>query len=125
MIVKRILCTLIGFALLFLLCNCSNAITEGEVYKKEFRAAHTKTSIRPLVVLSDGTVSTVMVPYVKYYPDQYVIFIRAYQDDEWKTEDFYVSEEVYDRLNIGDMFLYDEGRGDLTDEPYTQERKTD
>lgn len=51
--------------------------------------------------------------------------IKAYQDKEWKTEDFYVSKEVYESINIGDMFLYDEERGDLQDEPYTKERKED
>ena len=66
-----------------------------------------------------------MIPYFVHYPDRYVIFIKTYKDEEWKTEDFYVSKEVYDSIKIGDMFLYDEERGDLQDEPYTKERKED
>lgn len=81
--------------------------------------------ILPRIILNGKTTSTIMVPYFVDYPDRYVIFIKAYQDEEWKTEDFYVSKEVYESTNIGDMFLYDEERGDLQDEPYTKERKED
>ena len=79
----------------------------------------------PLVISNGKTTTAKMIPYLVHYPDGYVIFIKAYQDEEWKTEDFYVSKEVYDSINIGDMFLYDEERGDLQDEPYTKERKED
>ena len=81
--------------------------------------------VLPLIISNGKTTSTIMVPYFVHYPDRYVIFIKAYQDEKWKTEDFYVSKEVYDSINIGDMFLYDEERGDLQDEPYTKERKED
>lgn len=37
--------------------------------------------------------------------------------------DFYVSKEIYDAVNIGDMFFFDEERGDLEEEPYKRERK--
>lgn len=122
---KKIVAVLVCFCCLFFLCGCSNAITEGEVCEKEYREAHTQVMILPLIISNGKTISTIMVPYFVHYPDRYVIFIKAYQDEEWKTEDFYVSKEVYDSTNIGDMFLYDEERGDLQDEPYTKERKED
>lgn len=122
---KKIVAVLVCSCWLFFLCGCSNAITEGEVYEKEYREAHTQVMILPLIISNGKTISTIMVPYFVHYPDRYVIFIKAYQDEEWKTEDFYVSKEVYDSTNIGDMFLYDEERGDLQDEPYTKERKED
>lgn len=120
---KRIIGALICILLVVSLCGCSNAITEGEVYEKEYREAHTQVIVFPLIISNGKTSSTIMIPYFVHYPDRYVIFIKAYQDEEWKTEDFYVSKEVYDSINIGDMFLYDEERGDLQDEPYTKERK--
>ena len=63
-----------------------------------------------------------MVPYTVYYPERWVIFIKSFEDGEWLTEDFYVSETVYNSISIGDMFEYDENRGDLEEEPYTKEK---
>ena len=76
------------------------------------------------MVISNGkSITTMMIPYTVYYPDRYVIHIKAFRNGEWITEDFYVSQEVYDSISIGDMFLYDTDRGDLQDEPYTKERQ--
>ena len=122
---KKIIGALICLLLVVSLCGCSNEITEGEVYEKEYREAHTTVMMLPLVISNGKTTKTTMIPFLVHYPDRYVIFIKAYQDKEWKTEDFYVSKEIYDSINIGDMFLYDEERGDLQDEPYTKERKED
>ena len=122
---KKIIGALICFLLVVYLCGCSNVITEGEVYEKEYREEYTTIMMLPMVISNGKSTTTTMVPYFIHYPERYVIFIKAYQDEEWKTEDFYVSKEVYDSTNIGDMFLYDEERGDLQDEPYTKERKED
>ena len=122
---KKIIGVIVCLLLVVSLCGCSNAIIEGEVYEKEYREAYTTVMMLPLVISNGKTTSTIIVPYFVHYPDRYVVFIKAYQDEEWKTEDFYVSKEVYDSINIGDMFLYDEERGDLQDEPYTKERKED
>ena len=122
---KKVIGALICLLLVVSLCGCSNEITEGEVYEKEYREAHTTVMMLPLVISNGKTTKTTMIPFLVHYPDRYVIFIKAYQDEEWKTEDFYVSKEVYDSIKIGDMFLYDEERGDLQDEPYTKERKED
>ena len=121
---KKIICAAICIILIVSLCGCS-AITEGEVYEKEYREAHTQIMMMPLNISNGKTSSVIMVPYFVRYPERYVIFIKAYQDKKWVTEDFYVSKEVYDAVNIGDMFLYDEDRGDLQEEPYTKERKRD
>lgn len=119
---KTILLTLC-LSLLLLLCSCSDAITEGEVYEKEYREAYTTVMILPLVVSTGKTTTTMMIPYVVHYPDRYVIHIKSFVGGEWVTEDFFVEKEVYDSINIGDMFIYDSGRGDLSDEPYTKERQ--
>lgn len=120
---KKIIGALICLLLVVSLCGCSNVITEGEVYEKEYREEYTAVVMLPWVISNGKSSTKTMIPYIVRYPDRYVIFIKAYQDEEWKTEDFYVSKEVYDSINIGDMFLYDEKRGDLQNEPYTKERK--
>lgn len=98
-------------------------ITEGEVYKKEYREAYTTTQILPLITSNGTSTSTTMIPYVVRYPDRYVISIKTFKDNEWITKDFYVSQEVYNNTNIGDMFSFDKKRGDLENEPYTKERQ--
>lgn len=119
---KKIILLALCLIMLLSLCGCSDKITEGEVYEKEYREAHTSLMMLPLVMSNGKTTTTTIVPYIVYYPDRYVIHIRAFVDNEWVTEDFYVSEEVYNSINIGDMFVFDEDRGDLTEEPYTKER---
>lgn len=118
---KKLLAFLLAVALILSLCSCST-ITEGEVYKKEYRPAFTTVMMLPLVHSNGKTTTTTMVPYIIYYPDRYVVFIKAFVNNEWKTEDYYVPKDTYDTLNIGDMFEYVKDR-DLTEEPYTKTKQ--
>lgn len=101
----------------------SPKITEGEIYEKEYRKSYTTTQIFPLVTSDGKTATTTMIPYNVYYPERYVIYIKVFKNNKWITEDYFVTQEVYDNTNIGDMFSYDKKRGDLENEPYTIERK--
>lgn len=116
------ICIAILLVFVLFLSACSPKITSGEVYDKEYREAFATVSIYPVVTYNGKTSTTTYVPYTIYYPERWVIFIRSFEDGEWITEDFYVSEAVYNSINIGDMFEYDENRGDLTDEPHTKEK---
>ena len=120
--VKKIILLALCLIMLLSLCSCSNKIIEGEVYEKEYREKITTIMSLPLVISNGKTTTTTIIPYVVHYPERYVIHIKAFQDGEWVTEDFYVSKDVYDTINVGDMFVFDEGRGDLEEEPYTKER---
>lgn len=120
---KKILIFTICLSLTFCLCACGNKITHGEVYEKEHREAHNTVMVLPLVISNGKTTSTIMIPYIVHYPERWVIFIKAFNGEEWVTEDFYVSKDVFDTVQVGDMFEFDEDRGDLEDEPYTKERQ--
>lgn len=121
---KKILATIMLCILLLLcFCSCGNNLTHGEVYEKEYREAHVSVVILPLTVSNGKSTTTIMVPYMFRYPDRWAIHIREFNGEEWVTEDFYVSKEIYDAIEIGDMFEYDEGRGDLQEEPYTKEKQ--
>lgn len=96
-------------------------ITEGEVYEKEFIPAYNQMMIIPIVISNGKTTTTMMIPYMYYYPDSWVIKIKDFQDNKWVTEDFYVSEEIYNAVTIGSEFKYQPDRGDLNDQPYTRE----
>ena len=116
------ICIALLLVLILFLSACSPKITSGEVYDKEHRDAFVTVFFYPVVTYNGKTSTTKMVPYTVYYPERWVIFIKSFEDGEWLTEDFYVSETVYNSINIGDMFEYDENRGDLKDEPYTKEK---
>lgn len=122
---KKLALIILCVFMMFSFYGCCNQITEGEIYAKKHKEAYTTVQYIPLVMSNGKTSSCVLVPYFVRYPERYVIYIKAYQNEKWVTEDFYVSKEVYNLANIGDMFSYDEDRGDLKDEPYTKERKSD
>lgn len=109
-------------ALTALLSGSETRLTEGEVYDKSFTAAHSQTFMLPMVHSNGETTFTTMMPYIRNYPDTYSISIRDFQDGEWITETYYVSKEVYNDVEIGDIFKYEKGR-DLEETPYTQERQ--
>lgn len=116
------ICTAILLVFVLFLSSCSPKITSGEVYDKEYRESFVTVSVYPVVTYNGKTSTTIMVPYTVYYPERWVVFIKSFEDGEWITEDFYVSEAVYNSIRIGDIFKYDENRGDLTDEPHTKEK---
>lgn len=122
---KQLFAATIG---LLMLCGCGGSLaddttlTEGEVYGKRFVEAHSETKLLPLIQTNGKITTTTIIPYNRYYPDTYEIYIRDYQDGEWLRAVYYVPEDVYNIVNVGDMFEYVVGR-DLTERPYTQERQ--
>lgn len=102
-----------------MLTGCGKTITEGEIYHMEYRPAGIATQIMYTPVYTGKTVITVSVAYTYSYPERYVVYIRAEKDGELKTEDYYVSAATYDALEVGDMFSFDDKRGDMSDEPCT------
>lgn len=122
---KRVFLCIISLFLIFSLCACGSSITDGEVYEKEYKQAYTTVMMLPHVIYTGKTTTTTIVPYFVRYPDRYVIYIKKYDGEKWLKEDFYVSKEVYDQINVGDMFEYDKSRGDLKEEPYTKEKKNE
>lgn len=92
-----------------LLTSCSSKITKGEVYKKEFIAAHSDMLVIPITHFGGNISYTTMMPIIRCYPDQWVVYIRKYNEDEkdWDTADYYISKECYDNISIGDYFEFD------------------
>lgn len=120
---KRFIPCFLAFALLISLCGCSDKLTEGEVYEKEFKKAETNVRLIPFVISNGKTTITRLIPYVYSYPDRWIIKIREPNGDgTYKTATYYTSKEVYDSINIGDTFSYVSGR-DFENEPYTRERQ--
>lgn len=118
--ITRISAWIIVFAML--LGGCASRITSGEVYRKEYIPEHTSMTMIPVVTYNGKTTSTTLVPRTIHENERYVIYIKEFDGEKWQTENFYVSPEVYDAVKIGDIFDYDDTRGDLIEEPYTKQR---
>lgn len=97
-------------ALIFtlLLVSCGNKLTRGEVYEKNFTEAHTQIVMVPFVHSNGKTSYTTMMPMYYHYPDTWEIAIKAWdpEKERWRKQSYYVTEEVYKTVNIGDEFQY-------------------
>jgi len=120
-VIKKILVIIIVLSGL-LLSGCGNELKQGEVYEKEFKPAYDQLMFIPVVISNGKTCMTILTPYFYHYPDRYVIRIKSFKDNEWLTNEIYVSKNVYDSIVLGSEFEYVEGR-DLLNEPYTREKK--
>jgi hypothetical protein len=108
--------------MMLVLTGCGKKLTSGEIYEKEFLPEHTTTMILPVYFYNGKGTTMILIPYIYYYPDRWVVKIKDFQGDEWTTEDYYIPEELYDQIIIGGEFEYDSDR-DLDDEPYTRKKK--
>lgn len=109
---------------LICLSSCSPVISEGEVYRKEFRPAETVITLRPLILSNGKTITIINMTYSYSYPDRWVIHIKDYnsKEDKFDTEDFFVTEEIFDEISVGDWFVYSDD-GTLREEPYSKKTK--
>lgn len=99
---------LLFLPLLFIaLCACSAKLTQGEVSKKEFVPKHTETVLIAQIFTDGENIQTIFVPFVYFYDDTYKITIRAYDENkEENTATYRVKKEIYDKVDIGDEFIY-------------------
>ena len=90
--------------------GCTAKITEGEVIEKEFTPAHNTLMVLPLTVFNGKTTTVISVPYMYHYSDKWEITIQDWDKKENKmvTATYRVTEEVYNVVEIGDGFIYDE-----------------
>lgn len=115
---------LVGVLLLaLLLCSCETEITEGEIYEKEFKAEDTQLIPITTFIYTGKTSIPVTTFYNRHYPDRYIVRIRQYSEEKntFLYNEYYVDKETFDKVNIGDWFIFDEAFC-LENEPYTQEK---
>ena len=124
MVKKLASCLLLVTTFICMLTGCCNKITEGEVIEKEFKEAHTQVRVVQ-VIYNNGRNSWIqMIPYVYYYPDTWKITIQKWDEanEEMLQVTWRVTKDVYDMVNIGDEFVYNEDME--PEEPeYTRERQ--
>lgn len=90
--------------------GCVEKITEGEVVEKNFTPAHVQPRVIPVIISNGKTTTTTMIPYMYYYPDTWSITIQNWdeKENEILTATYRITEEVYNTVEIGAEFVYDE-----------------
>ena len=114
---------ILSLIILLFTSGCGNALSEGEIYKKEFIPEKTWTQFVPAITPSSGTT---IIPIVYHHPDEYIIYIQSGELDSKgyrKTRKIYVTKDVYDKCAIGSWFTTDSNRGDSFNESLTKKRK--
>lgn len=106
---KKLLAAIAAASLVFISGCTQNKITSGEVIDKEFTPAHSKTRMVPVTTFNGKTSSTILVPYVYHYSDNWEITIRDYNEENNElTATYRVTEDIYNSVDIGDEFVYQE-----------------
>lgn len=120
---RKISILLVGILMLIVLTGCKSEWFEGEVCELEFKEACTTTRVIPITVFNGKTCSVIIVPYVFHYPDRWRVKVWEYDEENRQItyHECYVTEEVFNSLEIGDWFVYDESYC-FANEPYIKER---
>lgn len=111
----------------FTLAGCSSyKITNGEVYDKKFNEAYITTTYIPLCITTGKSVSCTPTPYNIIHQESYEINIKRYDEKEntWRTATYYVDEESYNKIKIGNQFEYDKNSM-LEESPVIKEKVSD
>lgn len=95
------------FVLIFSFVACDDTSCEGEVIKKEFLEEHSEVRLMPVTIFNGKTTTIMMIPYSFHYPNRWRITVKWYSDGEFHTREIYVTEECYNKVTIGDWFVYD------------------
>ncbi|HIX99857.1 MAG TPA: hypothetical protein H9974_10125, partial [Candidatus Dorea intestinigallinarum] len=59
------------------LSGCSEKITEGEIYEKEYKPEKTSIVTVPIVHTNGKSTYTTIIPVTYHYPDRWCIRIRS------------------------------------------------
>lgn len=104
------------------LSGCEKQITEGEVVSKQYTPAHNQVVVVPIVHSNGKTSYTTFIPFIYHYADKWTVTIRDYVDEEEKRATYRVTENVYDSVEVGMEFVYDENMAPNEPE-YTREKQ--
>lgn len=87
------------------LTGCSDKPISGEIKEKSFLPA--SMIIMPIthVIVSGGTVTTIIIPMIISYPDRWRIKVE--EEITGKIKDIYVTQECFNLINVGNWFTYD------------------
>jgi hypothetical protein len=85
--------------LVLLLAGCER-ITEGIVVDKRYMPAHTSIQLTPVYI--NRTIRT--IPRPVYHAESWTITIQATAKEKEHRRNFKVTQEIFERIKIGDFF---------------------
>lgn len=91
--------------------------------RKNYTPAHTSVNVVPIITTNGKSTYTFFVPYTYYYSDKWEITIQAWDEEnaEMQYATFRVDESVYDKVEIGAEFVYEESM-EPNEPEYTREK---
>lgn len=110
-----------------LFCGCSNSKSdkgfEGEICVLEFKEEYTTRTPITTIIWTGKTAVPITTWYVRTYPDRWYVKVRRFNTDkqEYEYDECYVTKECFDKLKIGDWFIYNSDYC-FDEEPYTQKK---
>lgn len=108
-----------------LLVGCNPKVTYGEVINKEHNEAWRQLVIIPIHISNGETSNTIMMPYWIFHEENWKIEIRGKdKNGNLATETYYITEDLYNEIHIGDMYEYRE-EIDTTEEPTRKIKKSE
>lgn len=117
---KKIFLLILG---ILLLTGCSNKVTYGEVITKEHNKAYRQLVMIPVHTYNGKISTTIMIPYWIFHEENWKIEIKGKnKEGNIDTDIYYITENLYDEINIGDMYEYRPDL-DLTEEPVVKIKK--
>lgn len=120
---KRLVSAVLAMVLLLSLTGCKKKITSGEVAEKNFEPAYTTIQLIPIVLTNGDSTTTMFVPFTYHYTDSWKVKIQRWNEKtrEMESATYRVTEAVYDEIQIGAEFVYDESMQPAEPE-YTREK---
>ena len=112
----KIFVILIILLFCFSLFGCDNGLRQGYVTNKKFKPENTTTMITYTYIYTGNTIIPMPHFWYYHYPDRWVITIQ----NEEKENIFYVDEETYNSVKIGDWF---DGTSASTEEPCIKKKE--
>lgn len=104
-------CLILAILLLLILvvsfAGCDDDPCEGEIIKKEFLEEHTEVRTITTFIYTGKVCIPVVRPYSYHYPDRWKVTIQWYSEGKFHTREIWVTEECYNKVTIGDWFVYD------------------
>lgn len=107
--------------LVILTTGCSsNKIQEGTISEKEHTDDWVQLIMMPIIISNGDTISTTYMPMYIFHPESWQLKISEYNPDKDKFErnSFYVEENVYKSVSIGDYFIFKEDLGSEEEQTY-------
>ncbi len=96
-----ILILTILYCMIFL-TSCSNKLKEGDIIEKWYEPENTYVTFIPLLISSGKSATTIIVPYLVTDYEDWCIKIKGRHRGKEIVETFYVSQNQYEHLSIGD-----------------------